>query len=267
MNKDKYFQTIKEYRLLAKKEVGQNFLIDSDVAERIVGLLPKEGKVLEIGFGAGSLSYFLVEGGYDFKAIDIDEGLLVKLHNDFPEQEDRFFQENVLKSDLSAYQSIIGNLPYYITTKIIEKFVLEATMCNKAVFMVQKEAYERLFAKASSKDYSPLGILLNLFFEAKKEFSVPPSSFSPAPHVDSLVFSLSPKKERKPDYIKGFYAFLNALFASRRKTLGNNLKKAYGEKASKAALAAWGEDYASRAEQRSPECLENLFKCLLGYSN
>ncbi len=137
MDVETYFRTIAEYKLLAKHEVGQNFLIDSGVASRIVSSadLTKQDHVLEIGSGAGSLSYFIAASPAEADLIDIDEGLVTKLKNDF-----QLFPNvhpqigNIMRYDVSSYQKIIGNLPYYITSGILERLLLEATSVDSVVF-------------------------------------------------------------------------------------------------------------------------------------
>ncbi len=262
MNSDRYFANIKSYKLLAKKEVGQNFLVDPEFAERAADLLlgPEEGPVYEIGCGAGSLTYFLIEKGYSGKAVDIDEGLLAKLHQDFPNEEKLVIErENALEADLTEYTQILGNLPYYITSSLLEKVLLETPKAKRGVFMVQKEAYERVSAKAGTKDYSPLGIVFSMLGKAKKEYVVPPSAFSPAPHVESLVFSYDYDPNRDLAFMKGFYLFLKKAFSLRRKTLHNCLKKDYDEALLTSVLAKHGALNA-RAEGLKPEALLAIYE-------
>lgn len=224
MDKRAYFEGIEQYRLLAKHEVGQNFLIDFDAAERIVSALePQEGeKVLEIGSGAGSLTYFLCDSPADVEAIDIDEGLIAKLQGDFPNRANIHYG-NAAKWDYSHYDKIVGNLPYYITSLIIERALLFGVKAKVMVFMVQKEAAERLTAPVNTKDYGPLPILVSLLCEAKRCFNVKRSSFAPAPHVDSTVLRFAMRSDRPKD-IEGTYRLCQSLFLQRRKTLLNNLK-------------------------------------------
>ncbi len=261
MNSENYFEGIRQYKLLAKREVGQNFLANPVLASKVVDLLGGDtsGKVLEIGSGAGSLTYFLIERGFRGKAIDIDEGLVAKLSNDFPHNDSiEIVRSNALEEDMSGYAYIIGNLPYYITSAILERCLLETKSASKAVFMVQKEAYERITAKPGSKDYSPLGIVFGLVGKAKKEFSVSPSNFVPAPHVDSLVFSYSYSQGRDLEFYSEFYDFLKAAFSLRRKTIANSLSRKYGGKALGDALKDLCLEKA-RAESLDVQTLLRLF--------
>ena len=263
MDKKQYFEGIESYRLLAKHEVGQNFLIDAEAAERIVGLLDvKQGeRVLEIGSGAGSLTYFLSQSEGEVETIDIDEALVLKLQQDFGGRVNVLYG-NGAKWDYSPYDKIIGNLPYYITSLLIERALLLGEKAKKMVFMVQKEAGERLLAEVGTKDYAPLPILIALLYEAKKAFTVRRSSFAPAPHVDSLVLSFTAKPIRDEDAIKT-YKLCQSLFLQRRKTLFNNLKNYLhdGEKA-RQILLSMNLAENLRPEQVTPEQYLALAKCI-----
>ena len=251
-----YFQRISEFKLLAKKEVGQNFLIDIDVAKGIVDLLEAEleDKVLEIGCGAGSLTYFLAQEGLDVTAIDIDPSMIGKLEQDFASVPNvKIIQANGMRFDYSPYTKIVGNLPYYITSGLIEKALLGGTNCSTFVFMVQKEAAERLLSKPNTKDYSPLSILISLSTEAKTALKVSRNCFSPAPHVDSAVVVLK-RKANDVSKIEKTYRFALQCFKQRRKTLANNLKS-MGKSQEEIAklLSLIGSDSSTRPEQLSPE--------------
>ena len=251
-----YFQRISEFKLLAKKEVGQNFLLDINVAKSIVALSEATGedKVLEIGCGAGSLTYFLAQEGFDATAIDIDPSMVGKLEQDFASvQNIKIVQANGMRFDYSPYTKIIGNLPYYITSGLMEKALLGGTNCSTFVFMVQKEAAERLLSKPNTKDYSPLSILISLSSEAKTALKVSRNCFCPAPHVDSSVIVLK-RKENDVSKIEKTYRFALQCFKQRRKTLANNLKS-MGKSQQEIArlLSLIGFDSSARPEQLSPE--------------
>ncbi len=225
MKEEEYFSHIQEYGMLAKKEVGQNFLINLDACKRIVGALePQEDeKILEIGVGAGSLTYFLSLLPNKVEGIDIDEAMVTKLTNDFSDKENvDVHMGNAMRYDYKGYQRIIGNLPYYVTSGILEKVLLGASDCKKAVFMVQQEAANRFLSKPGSKDYGPLPILLTLSGKAKKLFNVGRNSFVPIPNVDSSVFQIEFDENRGD--LSFLYYLCNQLFLNRRKTIFNNLK-------------------------------------------
>ena len=256
MNESNYFEGVASYRLLAKKEVGQNFLIDSSFAKRIVDALEaKEGeRVLEIGCGAGSLSFFLSQGSAKTDTIDIDEAMITKVRTDFADSEYlNPFIGNAMKFDYEPYDKIIGNLPYYITSGIIERVLLKASKASRCVFMVQKEAAERLLSKPGTKDYSPLSIYISVVSKARKLFNVPRNAFAPAPHVDSTVIELE-FNEKHGEKAAKMYRFALAMFLQRRKTILNNLKN-YLHSSEKAAeiLEKMGIPATYRAEQILPE--------------
>ncbi len=265
-DKETFFEEVNSYKLLAKKEVGQNFLIDASASEKIVSLLDvqKDDFVLEIGCGAGSLTFFLNELKARGEAIDIDGAMLAKCHEDFPESSMSIIQGNAMRWDYAKYTKIVGNLPYYITSGILEKVLLGSSNCKKMAIMVQKEAADRLLSPIGSKDYGPLNILLSLSGSLKKEFKVPRSSFAPAPHVDSAVLSYIYKDNRDLALLDKVYSFASSLFLQRRKTIANNLKTVVKDqaKATNILLAA-KIDPSKRPEQLTPEEYLTLTKASL----
>lgn len=225
IDQKEYFENVASYKLLAKHEVGQNFLINQNVAEKIVSFLEIEDNdhILEIGSGAGSLSYFIAQKQAEADLIDIDEALVTKLQQDFKEKNNIHPKiGNAMRYEMSGYNKIIGNLPYYITSGILEKILLNAKDATKGVFMVQKEAFLRLNADKGSKDYGPLPLLIKYRSQTNKLLSVPRSSFSPAPHIDSLIFSLE-FKNNDIEKARNLYSLLNGVFLHRRKTILNNM--------------------------------------------
>ncbi len=265
MEESKYFEKIKEFRLMAKKQLGQNFLVDSKVAKSAVDALdvqPGE-KVLEIGPGAGSLSYFLALSQGEADLVDVDEGFVAKLQSDFrdrPNVHPRL--ENALKTDYSVYDRVIGNLPYYITSALLERFLLEATKAKTAVFMVQKEVYERLKA-TSGEDVGPLNVLLAYRFSMKRLMNVSAASFVPPPNVTSTVFSLEPKNGSDIDTARRLYALAKGLYLHRRKNILNNLTAYLGDAAeAERALAKCGLKKNARPEELSLKELLGLLSSL-----
>lgn len=266
MTELEFFENVASYKLMTKKEVGQNFLIDASTCKRIVDALgiQKDERVLEIGCGAGSLTYFLKDSEGEIDVIDIDEAMLLKVQKDFENYPHLHIQYgNAAKFDYAPYDKIIGNLPYYITSLIIEKAILGGVKAKKMVFMIQKEAAERILAKPNSKEYSPLSILISLCFDSKKLFNVSRNCFVPAPHVDSSVIQLRRKSDLSLEEARKTYDLANALFAFRRKTILNNLKNTLhdGDKASK-ILHTQGIPENKRPEELTPNQYLDLMKAI-----
>jgi len=263
MDRERFFEGVRSYKMLAKHEVGQNFLVDSDVAKRIVdalGIKPGE-RVVEIGSGAGSLTFFLAESEGQVDAIDIDEALLAKVQGELGDAVNVTYGNGV-KWDYSPYDRIIGNLPYYITTLLVERALLSGVNAKTMVFMVQKEAGERLLASPGTKDYGPLPILISLLCDAKRAFAVHRNCFVPAPHVDSAVLTFAMRENRDADIAKA-YKLSQALFLQRRKTLFNNLKNhTHDAGKARAMLSGLGLSDTARPEEVAPEKYLALAKLL-----
>ena len=222
MNEKDFFEEIKSYKLIANKSLGQNFLINPQLARKIVELLAVEekDKVLEIGSGLGSLSYFLTEKDNDVTLIDIDERMLMFLKKHFEDKAGTIIKkQNILREDLSLFNKIIGNLPYYITTSIMEKLLLEAVNAETIVLMTQKEVYPKLLG--SNK--SPLSLFLNYVSTISSPIDVGRNNFAPVPHVDSVVFVITPNKNIKNKDNKTLFKMMKQLFLLRRKNILNNL--------------------------------------------
>ena len=248
MNVDEYFSLIKSYKLLANKSLGQNFLTNPDIAKQIVDKLEvnDDDKVLEIGAGLGSLSYFLVNKG-QVDLIDIDERMLQFLNEKFSKCENvKIRRQNILKEDLSSYTKIIGNLPYYITSGIIEHILLNAVNAERIVLMVQKEVYPKLLSNFAS----PLSLLLNYVSDISNATNVNRNNFAPVPHVDSVVFVLIPNSNIKNIDNKTLYKLISKLFLYRRKTILNCLTSIVKDKSlATSILDELGVSYNYRAEQ------------------
>lgn len=215
-----------------KKKYGQNFLIDNNVLEKIVSNLKVTNNdlIVEIGPGSGNLTKKLINFNSKIIAYEIDldtkDYLNMISYQDLLIYYDDILKRNV-KEDISkvVYEDlyIIGNLPYYITTPIIEKLTKENLNPKEMYFMVQKEVAERLSAKPKSKQYGYITVLLNYYYDVTKIFDVNRTSFYPAPKVDSSIIRL---KLHNKYNIKDENKFINLIknsFAHKRKTLLNNL--------------------------------------------
>lgn len=207
----------------AKKELGQNFLINNDICEFIVSKLEVEDKdqVLEIGPGLGALTDILVTKTNDYTVVEYDAKFVEFLTKEY-EGKINIVKNNILKFKDFRFNKVIGNLPYYITTDIIEFVVTKFPNLEKAVFMIQRECFRRIVAK-NGKDYNAINVLLDYLFDIKEELIVKKDNFFPEPNVDSLVFSLTKKREKELSFAGFLYKTAKICFSNRRKTIQNNL--------------------------------------------
>ena len=262
MNEKEYFEQIKSYKLIANKSLGQNFLINPQVAEKIVNLLEiKEGdNVLEIGAGLGSLSYFLAKFNANSQLIDVDERMLMFLEEHFKDSQNiEIKRQNILKHDLTGFNKIIGNLPYYITSGIIEKLLLDGKDAKCMVLMTQKEVYPKLL----SFNKSPLSLFLNYVADISSPIDVGRNNFAPIPHVDSVVFVLKPNEKIKNEENSKLYKVMKQLFLLRRKNILNNLSNLVKNKEkAREILVKMGVDTNKRPEELPIEFYINLLKML-----
>jgi 16S rRNA (adenine1518-N6/adenine1519-N6)-dimethyltransferase len=169
---------------------------------------------------------------------------------------------NVLETDLAQWGPAVvaGNLPYYITSPILEKVLSLGPSLRRAVFLVQSEVADRLASGPGSRDYGLLSVRTQLLARAEILFTVPPAAFQPPPKVDSAVVRLTPRDrtgELGLDSAERFLAFAGLCFKQKRKTLRNNLAGAYGREAMDALPEA-----GLRAEQLSVERLAALYRVL-----
>lgn len=249
-----------------KKNYGQNFLTDKALLNEIVDLagVSKEDNVLEIGVGAGALTKVLSLKAKQVIGYEIDEKLKPVLKEVLSENKnvDIIFKD-VLKEDLKEIESrfkdgyyLVANLPYYITTPIILKFLEGSTKVKKLVVMVQEEVSERLSACPGSKLYGALTVAINLRGKARTIKRVPREMFTPSPNVDSAVVSIDIDREKFDGLdLESVRNVVRAGFSSRRKMLVNNvinLFKLDREKAEKLLKSA-DIDLNCRAEQLSAE--------------
>lgn len=262
MNEKEYFEKVKSYKLIANKSLGQNFLINPQTAEKIVNLLDLKPSdhVLEIGAGLGSLSYYLNKSDSLCELIDIDERMLMFLNEQFKANENIVIKrQNVLKYDLLPFNKIIGNLPYYITTSILEKLLLDAKNAEKIVLMTQKEVYPKLL----KTNKSPLSLFLNYVADISSPIEVGKNNFAPIPHVDSVVFTITPNHNIKNDQNVALFKVMKQLFLLRRKNILNNLTNLVKNKEkAREILEKMQIDVNKRPEELGIEFYINLLKML-----
>lgn len=216
----------------AKKHLGQHFLTDENIAQKIAETLSYSGytKVLEIGPGMGVLTKYLLKKDAEIHVIEIDTESVTYLQEHYPQLEDRIHQFDFLKYDLgSAFRdesfAVIGNFPYNISTQIVFKVLELKHQIPEFSGMFQKEVAKRICEKEGNKTYGILSVLVQAFYKAEYLFTVPPSVFNPPPKVESGVLRLT----RKADFSlscdeKLFFRVVKAAFQQRRKTLRNSLK-------------------------------------------
>ena len=241
-----------------KKSLGQHFLINQGVCEKILALLDvrREDQVLEIGPGAGALSSLLLQkpcGPLLF--VEKDGSWARRL--DLQIKEAGVSHARVLEMDaldfswasLPGQWKLVGNLPYNVASPLIWD-IASAAPFSRAVFMVQLEVAERLSASPGSRLYGALSAWVQSFAQVKKNFKVSPGSFSPPPKVDSGVVSLYPRLER-PEAPAKLAALLKICFQQRRKQLGRIIKTS-GLPRMEQGLEALGLDPALRPEALSP---------------
>lgn len=256
--------------LRPNKGLGQNFLINPEVSARIVNCLDiqKGERVLEIGPGLGSLTHFLSSSKAKVDAIDLDSGMVAFLNIAYKEIPNvNIIHGDILKTDLKPYDKIIGNLPYYITTDIIVKTLLQAENCKKVVCMIQKEAYPRFSSQVNEPGYSPIGILISLVGKINKIMNVAGGSFYPNPHIDSIVFQIDIDLEKRTKINLETYQLAQKLFLNKRKTILNNLSALLNNKEAALQILV----YAGIKENLRPENLSakdyiNLYLTINSYN-
>ena len=222
INRSNIFDVVNNSNARPDKDYGQNFLVEPEVCKRIVDSLNIQGNesVLEIGPGLGSLTHFLNEQTKNLTVVDIDERMIAFLKLVY--KDINIIQSDIRKHDVFAYDKIIGNLPYNITTETIVYLLSNATKAKKIVLMIQSDAYPH-FSDISGKEYGPSSVLLHLLGEDKKLFQVKPGSFYPSPKCSSAVFEINIRPVCNLEEAKKVYGFAKSMFLNRRKTISNNL--------------------------------------------
>jgi len=229
-SRDKY----EKYR--PKKRLGQNFLVDNNIAGKIVNALEIRDSdlVLEIGPGQGALTKHLVKQAKNFIAVEIDSFAADSITEKFGKELNlilKDFLEFDFVNDLEQFDSgltlkVIGNIPYNITSDILFKLLDNSEIVTTAVLMIQREVAERLYAKRGTKQYGILAVQFQAFAGVKKVVSVPPAAFFPKPDVHSTVLKIDFCKESTEITDKKlFREFVRKAFSKRRKTLKNSLKE------------------------------------------
>ncbi|MDT8862636.1 16S rRNA (adenine(1518)-N(6)/adenine(1519)-N(6))-dimethyltransferase RsmA [Alkalihalobacillus sp. MEB130] len=275
-------EILNKYGFSFKKSLGQNFLIDTNVLRNIVGSadITENTGVIEVGPGIGALTEQLAKRAKKVVSFEIDQRLLPVLEDTLsPYDNVSIIHSDVLKADLQQaieenFQGIedimvVANLPYYVTTPILMKFLEEHLPIRGIVVMIQAEVADRIAAKPGTKEYGALSIAAQYFAKAERVLTVPATVFVPQPRVDSAVLRLTIREEPAVTVSDESYFFqvFHACFANRRKTILNNLVHNLGPKERKQdieeALNEAGIDPKRRGETLSLEEFASLSESLL----
>ena len=254
-------------KFVHKKSLGQNFLKDKNVLMKIIDAIDvkEDDLVIEIGPGQGALTKYLKLYHANLICYEVDTRVR-KYLDKFQDNKTNIIYEDFMKRyfllDIAKVKHnklyVIANLPYYITSPIIEKIIESKANVSGMVFMVQKEVADRFGAKPGSKDYGYMTVYLNYFYDVEKLFFVDRKCFDPVPNVDSAVIRFT-KKEEKPE-VKNeelFFRLIKEAFHMKRKNIRNNLRSYDLEKIEK-ILTKYDLTLQDRAENISLNCFVDI---------
>lgn len=240
----------KETEVVPKKSFGQNFLTDENILRKIVAeaRLSPDANVLEIGPGFGALTRHIATSVSRFTAVELDKNLAHFIRSEFPAVD--LIEGNVLDLSFASLAkekklTVLGNIPYAITSPILFKLLDERTHIDQAVLLMQEEVGRRLSATPCTKEYGILAVQLQAFAKVEFCFKVGKHVFKPQPKVNSAVVRLSfqPAFSQVPNHLEtAFRLLVRRSFAMRRKTLENNLKSHYN-------LSSVAFNFKRRAEE------------------
>lgn len=253
------------------KAFGQNFLFDKNIIKKITEVTEIKNKnIIEIGTGLGHLTRFLTAKAKKVVSIEIDKKLAAYLEAEFKDVKNlKIINQDFLKLDLQdlikkEFNSdseiiVIANLPYYLTSPIILKLFESIDFFSAFVLMMQKEVAQRLTAKVSTKNYNNLSIMCQFYSHVKVVFDVKPQSFYPAPKITSSVVLFKIKDDINLKNKSQFWAFVRSCFASKRKTLINNLTPYLKKEEANILLEKWNWSLTIRAENLTFTMFQQLF--------
>jgi 16S rRNA (adenine1518-N6/adenine1519-N6)-dimethyltransferase len=257
----------------AKRSLGQNFLTDGNFVDKIVNAveLTSEDAVVEIGPGRGALTQRLIEHAKKVTAIELDREMVRLLEERFTGSDNfELITGNVLDINFTNLRptagrlKLVANLPYYISTAVLQHLIRHRHAFSQMVLMFQREVADRITAKPGNSERGFLTVLVEAFLDSEKLFDVPPSAFRPRPKVWSSVVRLVPKADdwELVKHETAFKDLVGAAFRQKRKTIFNNLRSAAREldiDDPMAVLVKCGIDPRHRAETLKIE----EWKCLL----
>lgn len=238
----------------AKKHLGQHFLTDLNIAQKIVKALPEDNlAILEIGPGTGVLTQYLIEKD-NFTAFDIDVESIEFLKQKYPEHAHKIHFQDFLEADLAPFASkgnfkVVGNFPYNISTQIMFRVLEYRNDIASLVGMFQKEVAQRIAEKPGSKTYGILSVLLQAFYKIEYLFTVSEHVFNPPPKVKSAVIRLTRNTTTNLNCDEElFFKVVKASFNQRRKTIRNSIKVLSGNNAVESAYLDKRPEQLSVAE-------------------
>lgn len=248
-----------------KKQYGQNFLMDKNILDKISSsICPSENDlIIEIGPGSGNLTKKLKEYRANLVCFEIDK-TLDKYLNLLVDAKTKIVYEDFMNVNLDEFVKkynyeniyVIANIPYYITTPIIEKITFSNIRVKSLLLMVQKEVADRLSSTNGNKEYGYITVLLNSFYDINKLFNVNKNSFYPVPNVDSAIIKLDSKECNILNFEK-FNRLIKNAFRFKRKTLKNNLI-GYDLELINNLLGEYGFSLSNRAEDIPVEVYINI---------
>ena len=262
---------VKRHGFKFTKSLGQNFLIDDNIVDKIVagaGIGPSD-KIIEVGPGIGTLTREMASRAGALMAVEIDKNLIPILADTLGDFENvKIVNEDIIKADIRGLidenlsggpVKLVANLPYYITTPIIMRLLEEDINVTDIVVMVQKEVAERMNAQPGGKDFGALSVAVQFYCDTEIIAKVPRHLFVPQPNVDSIVIALRVRPERKyrVDNEDLFFKVAKAAFGQRRKTLLNSIANLSKDMV-KEALEEAGIDPKRRGETLSLDEFANL---------
>ncbi len=228
---------VKKHGFKFTKSLGQNFLIDDNIVDKIVagaGIGPGD-KIIEVGPGIGTLTREMASRAEALMAVEIDKNLIPILADTLGDYDNvKIVNEDIIKADIRGLidenlsggpVKLVANLPYYITTPIIMRFLEENINVTDIVVMVQKEVAERMNAQPGGKDFGALSVAVQYYCDTEIVVKVPRHLFVPQPNVDSIVIALRirPERKYKVDDEDLYFKVVKAAFGQRRKTLLNSI--------------------------------------------